>query len=72
MNLSEADAASAKTSCGTLNSAIGAVAAGHSEAVQMMDTSVVRVRQHCGCIAGSREQHMGRSCGNMPTAPVHL
>ena len=38
-----------------------ALAAAHEAAVQMIDTSVVRVHQHGACIAGNREQHMGRS-----------
>ena len=37
-----------------------ALAAAHDGAVQMIDTSVVRVHQHGACIAGNREQHMGR------------
>ena len=35
-----------------------AQAAGHDAAVQMIDTSVVRVHQHGACIAGNREEHM--------------
>ena len=42
-----------------------AVAAAHDAAVQMIDTSVVRVHQHGACIAGNREQHMGRSRGGL-------
>src|SRR5947208_4830577 len=38
-----------------------ALTTAHEAAVQMIDTSVVRVHQHGSCIAGSREQHMGRS-----------
>jgi hypothetical protein len=38
-----------------------ALTAAHDAAVQMIDTSVVRVHQHGACIAGNREQHMGRS-----------
>jgi hypothetical protein len=33
--------------------------------VQMIDTSAVRVHQHRACIAGNREQHMGRSRGGL-------
>ena len=36
----------------------------------MIDTSVVRVHQHGACIAGNREQHMGRSRGGL-TSKVH-
>ena len=39
-------------------------------AAQMIDTSVVRVHQHGACIAGNREQHMGRSRGGL-TSKVH-
>src|SRR6266851_4236066 len=34
------------------------------------DTSVVRVHQHGACVAGNREQHMGRSRGGL-TSKVH-
>ena len=42
-----------------------ALAAAHDGAVQMIDTSVVRVHQHGACVAGIREQHMGRSRGGL-------
>ncbi|MDP1700070.1 MAG: IS5 family transposase [Aestuariivirga sp.] len=42
----------------------------HDAAVQMIDTSIVRVHQHGACIAGNREQHMGRSHGGL-TSKVH-
>jgi transposase len=32
----------------------------HDAAVQMIDTSIVRVHQHRACIAKNGEQHMGR------------
>jgi hypothetical protein len=38
-----------------------ALAAGHDAAVQMIDTSVVRVHQHGACIAENNHQDMGRS-----------
>ena len=47
-----------------------ALAAAHDAAVHMIDTSVVRVHQHGACIAGNREQHMGRSRGGL-TSKVH-
>jgi transposase len=47
-----------------------AVAAAHDAAVQMIDTSVVRVHQHAACIADNREQHMGRSRGGL-TSKIH-
>jgi hypothetical protein len=47
-----------------------ALEAAHDAAVQMIDTSVVRVHQHGACIAGNREQHMGRSRGGL-TSKVH-
>jgi transposase len=47
-----------------------ALAAAHDGKVQMIDTSVVRVHQHGACIAGNREQHMGRSRGGL-TSKIH-
>jgi transposase len=46
------------------------LASAHDAAVQMIDTSIVRVHQHGACIAENREQHMGRSRGG-PTSKVH-
>jgi hypothetical protein len=34
--------------------------AGHDAAVQMIDTSVVRVHQRGACIADNNHRHMGR------------
>jgi transposase len=42
-----------------------ALAAGHDAAVQMIDTSVVRVHQHGACIADNNHQDMGRSRGGL-------
>ena len=47
-----------------------ALAAAHDAAVEMIDTSVVRVHQHGACIAGNREQPMGRSRGGL-TSKIH-
>jgi transposase len=47
-----------------------ALSAAHDAAVQMIDTSVVRVHQHGACIVGNREQHMGRSRGGL-TSKIH-
>jgi len=41
------------------------LAAAHDAAVQMIDTSIVRVHQHAACIAGNRSQSMGRSRGGV-------
>ena len=59
-----------------------ALAAGHDAAVQMIDTSVVRVHQHGACIADNDHQDMGRSRGGLTSKiyavvdtnglPVHL
>jgi transposase len=59
-----------------------ALAAGHDAAVQMIDTSVVRVHQHGACIADNNHQDMGRSRGGLTSKiqavvdahglPVHL
>jgi hypothetical protein len=45
---------------------MAALAAAHA-AMQMIDTSVVRVHQHGACIAGNSAQHMGRSRGGLST-----
>ena len=47
-----------------------AVAAGHDAAVQMIDTSIVRVHQHGACITRNRRQSMGRSRGGL-TSKIH-
>jgi transposase len=47
-----------------------ALATAHDAAVQMIDASVIRVHQHGACIAGNREQDMGRSRGGL-TSKVH-
>ena len=46
---------------------MNALTAGHDVAVQMIDTSIVRVHQHGGCIAGNSEQMMGRSRDGLTT-----
>jgi transposase len=38
-----------------------ALATSHDAAVQMIDTSIVRVHQHGACIAGNKQQDMGGS-----------
>ena len=47
-----------------------ALAAGHDAAVQMIDTSVVRVHQHGACIADNNHQDIGRSRGGL-TSKIH-
>ena len=44
-----------------------ALSAAHDAAMQMIDTSVVRVHQHGASIAGNRAQQMGRSRGGLST-----
>ena len=44
--------------------------AAHDAAVQMIDTSIVRVHQHAACIARNRRQSMGRSRGGL-TSKIH-
>ena len=46
------------------------LAAAHNAAVQMIDTSIVRVHQHAACIARNRSQSMGRSRGGL-TSKIH-
>ena len=43
----------------------------HDAAVQMIDTSVVRVHQHGSCVANSSKQHIGRSRGGL-TSKIHV
>jgi transposase len=52
---------------GVWDQIMDALAETHDAAVQMIDTSIVRVHQHGACIAGNNEQHMGRSRGGMTT-----
>src|SRR5712675_2377942 len=52
---------------GVWDQIMDALAAGHDAAVQMIDTSIVRVHQHGACIAGNGEQLMGRSRGGLTT-----
>ena len=47
-----------------------ALAVAHDAAVQMIDTSIVRVHQHAACIAGNKGQSMGRSRGGL-TSKIH-
>jgi transposase len=47
------------------------LATAHDAAMQMIDTSVVRVHQHGACIAENHKQHMGRSRGGL-TSKVHV
>jgi hypothetical protein len=67
---------------GVWDQIMDALAAGHDAAVQMIDTSVVRVHQHGACIADNNHQDMGRSRGGLTSKitrwwdtdgpPVHL
>ncbi|SHK84219.1 Transposase [Bradyrhizobium lablabi] len=49
---------------------IDALAAAHDAAVQMIDTSIVRVHQHGACITRNQRQSMGRSRGGFTPAEV--
>ena len=49
---------------------MNALAAAHDAAVQMIDTSVVRVHQHGACITRNKTQSMGRSRGGL-TSKIH-
>ena len=42
----------------------------HDLAMQMIDTSIVRVHQHGACISRNRRQPMGRSRGGL-TSKIH-
>ena len=52
---------------GVWDQIMDALAAMHDAAVQMIDTSIVRVHQHGACVAGNNQQHMGRSRGGLTT-----
>ena len=49
---------------------MNALAGAHDTAVQMIDTSIVRVHQHGACITWNRRQSMGRSRGGL-TSKIH-
>jgi len=49
---------------------IDALAGAHDAAVQMIDTSIVRVHQHGASIIRNRKQSMGRSRGGL-TSKIH-
>src|SRR6187200_173204 len=46
------------------------LAGAHDAAVQMIDTSIIRVHQHAACIARNKRQSMGRSRGGL-TSKIH-
>jgi transposase len=52
---------------GVWDQLMNALTASHDAAVQIIDTSIVRVHQHGACIAGNCEQLMGRSRGGLTT-----
>jgi transposase len=47
---------------------MNALAGAHNAAVQMIDTSIVRVHQHGSCITRNRRQSMGRLRGGLTDA----
>jgi transposase len=49
---------------------MNALARAHDAAVQMIDTSIVRLHQHGACITRNRRQSMGRSRGGL-TSKIH-
>jgi transposase len=49
---------------------VDALAAAHDGAVQMIDTSIVRVHQHGACVTRNQRQSMGRSRGGL-TSKIH-
>jgi transposase len=49
---------------------IDALAVAHDAAVQMIDTSIIRVHQHGACITRNQRQSMGRSRGGL-TSKIH-
>jgi transposase len=55
---------------GVLGRIMNALSADHDAAIQMIDTSIVRVHQHGACIARNKRQSMGRSRGGL-TSKIH-
>jgi transposase len=55
---------------GVWSKIINALAGAHDVAVQTIDTSIVRVRQHGACISRNRGQSMGRSRDGL-TSKIH-
>src|ERR1043166_3189951 len=55
---------------GVWGSIIDALAAAQDVAVQMIDSSIVRVHQHGACITRNQRQSMGRSRGGL-TSKIH-
>jgi transposase len=55
---------------GVWSKIMNGLAGAHDAAVQMIDTSIVRVHQHGACIARNRRQSMGRSRGGL-TSKIH-
>ena len=49
---------------------LSALAGAHDVAVQMIDTSIVRVHQHGSCVTRNRRQSMGRFRGGL-TGKIH-
>jgi transposase len=58
------------TACWIWAKNMNALANAHDTAVQMIDTSIVRVHQHGSCITRNRTQSMGRSRGGL-TSKIH-
>ena len=56
--------------CWCLAKIMNALAGAHDAAVQMINTSIVRVHQHGACIIRNRRQTMGRSRGGL-TSKIH-
>jgi transposase len=55
---------------GVWDQIMDALTAAHDAAVQIIDTSVVRVHQHGACVADNKQQRMGRSRGEL-TSKIH-
>src|SRR6201993_438640 len=55
---------------GVWSKIMNALAGAHDLAMQMIDTSIVRVHQHGACISRNRRQPMGRSRGGL-TSKIH-
>jgi transposase len=55
---------------GRVGQIMNALAGAHDAALQMIDTSIVRVHQHGACISRNRRQSMGWSRGGL-TSKIH-
>jgi hypothetical protein len=56
--------------CSAREAPVSGAVVSYDAAVQMIDTSIIRVHQHGACITRNRRQSMGRSRGGL-TSKIH-